>query len=302
MTGLAVVFALLSASTVAFSTSVQHHAAESAPPSVTGTWGLIRHLMRQPIWLMGQVLSTVALVFHALALHFGPIALVQPVIISAIVLAVPVRAAIARRLPSRRELGAVLLAAAGLAIFLVASAPSEGQPAGLGPLPLLLVLGFLCVAVAGIAWSRRVDDPTGRAFLLGSAAGILFALVAVLLKMSLKELDTHGAARLLTIWPSYLFVLAGLTGVMCNQLAYRSARLSSSMPVLNVVDCLVALLFGYVVFHEVPRHTPGVLLIEAVSLAAMLTGLWSLARDEAVVLATGGAHEAPMAAQGRGGS
>ncbi len=302
MTGLAVAFALLSASTVAFSTSVQHHAAETAPRSITGTWGLVGHLMRQPLWLMGQVLSTVALAFHALALHFGPIALVQPVIISAIVLAVPVRAAIARRLPSPRETGAVLLAAAGLAIFLVVSAPSEGRSAGLGPLALLLVLVFLCVAAAGIAWSRRVDDPTGRAFLLGSAAGILFALVAVLLKISLEELATHGAARLLTIWPPYLFVVAGLTGVMCNQLAYRSARLSSSMPVLNVVDCLVALLFGYVVFHEGPRHSPGVLLIEAVSLGAMLTGLWRLAQDEAAVLATGGAREAPLAAPGGGGS
>ena len=285
MTGLAVAFALLSASAVAFSTSVQHQAAELAPASVTGTWGLLGHLVRRPIWLVGQVLGTLALVLHGLALKSGPIALVQPLVISGIVLAVPVRAAISRRLPGRREVGAVLLAAVGLATFLIASAPSEGRPAGLGPLPLLMVLGCLGVAVCASGLAMRIVDPTGRAFLLGTAAGVFFALVAVLLKMSLDGAAADGLLGLLATWPPYVFVLSGLGGILCNQLAYRSARLSSSMPVLNVVDCLLALVFGYVVFHEAPRHSPGVLVLEGLALLAMLTGLWVLARDAAADLA-----------------
>lgn len=285
VTGLAVTFALLSALTVAFSTSVQHQAAEHAPASVTGTWALLRHLVRRPLWLLGQVLGTAALVLHALALHYGPIALVQPVVISGIVIAVPVRAAIARRLPGRREVVAVLIASAGLATFLVVSSPSQGRHAGLGPLPLLMVLGCLAVAGAGVASVRRVPDPTGRAFLLGAAAGILFALVAVLLKMSLDEFAQDGLTGVVATWPVYVLCVAGVGGVLCNQVAYRSARLSSSMPVLNVVDVLLALVFGYVVFHEVPRHSPGVLVLEAAALVAMLAGLWILARDAASELA-----------------
>lgn len=279
MNGLAVGFALLSASAVAFSTSVQHQAAEHAPEEVTGMWGLLGHLVKRPMWLAGQVLGTLALVFHALALSSGPIALVQPVVISGIVLAVPVRAALSRKLPGRRESVAVLVAAAGLATFLVVSAPTKGQAAGLGPLPLLLVLGCLALALVGLVLSGRVVDPTRRAFLLGTAAGIFFALVAVLLKMFLEELDQGGLTAVLTTWPVYVLCVAGLGGVLCNQLAYRSARLSSSMPVLNVVDCLLALAFGYVVFHEVPRHSPGIVVLELLALAAMLTGLWILARD-----------------------
>ena len=293
MTGLAVLFALLSATTVAFSTSVQHQAAEAAPASVTGTWGLLSHLARRPLWLLGQVLGTAALVMHALALSFGPIALVQPIVISGIVLAVPVRAAISRELPGRLEVGAVLLAALGLAVFLVVSSPSEGRRQGLGPLPFLLVLGCLVVAVAAVGWAQRILLATPRAFLLGAAAGILFALVAVLLKMSLNEFKADGLAGVLTGWPVYVLVVAGLGGVLVNQLAYRSARLSSSMPVLNVVDCLLALAFGYVVFHEVPRHSPGVATVELLSLAAMLTGLWILARDAAAVLAEEAVSERP---------
>jgi drug/metabolite transporter (DMT)-like permease len=281
VTTLAVTFALLSASAAAFSTSVQHQAAEAAPPSVTGAWHLLGHLVRRPIWLVGQVLGTLALVMHALALHSGPIALVQPLVISGIVLAVPVRAAISRKLPPRRDVVAVLIAAAGLATFLVVSDPSQGRGTGLGVLAFTLVLGCLAVAGLMVLVARRLTDPTLRAFLLGACSGIFFALVAVLLKMALDLFAQDGLVRVFTTWPIYFLVLAGLGGILCNQMAYRSARLASSMPVLNVVDCLVALGFGYVVFHEVPRHTPGVVVLEVLALAAMLVGLWILLRDTA---------------------
>jgi drug/metabolite transporter (DMT)-like permease len=278
---LAVTFALLSASAAAFSTSVQHQAAEAAPPSVKGAWPLLGHLVRRPIWLVGQVLGTMALVMHALALSSGPIALVQPLVISGIVLAVPVRAAISRKLPPRRDVVAVLIAAVGLATFLVVSDPSDGRGTGLGGLALALVLGCLAVTGLLVLVARRLTDPTLRAFLLGACSGIFFALVAVLLKMSLELFSQDGLGRVFTSWPVYFLVLAGLGGILCNQLAYRSARLASSMPVLNVVDCLVALGFGYVVFHEVPRHTPGVVVLEGLALLAMLVGLWILLRDTA---------------------
>ena len=281
VTGLAVAFAMLSALSVAFSTSIQHRAAGLAPEEVKGAWALLGHLARQPLWFLGQGLGTVALVWHALALRYGPIALVQPLVISGIVLAVPVRAAISRTLPGRQEMLAVLLAAAGLAVFLVASAPSEGRRAGLGPLPLLMVLGFLALAAAAAVASGRMSDPTRRAALLGVASGTLFALVAVTLKMSLEQVAAGGLAAVVRTWPLYVLVVAGVGGVLGNQFAYRSARLSSSMPVLNVVDCLLAIAFGYVVFHEVPRRSPSALALEAVALAAMLIGLWVLARDAA---------------------
>jgi len=279
VTGLAVAFALLSACSVAFSTSLQHQAAELAPQSVTGTWGLVQHLVRRPLWLLGQLLGTLAFVMHALALRNGPITLVQPVVVSGIVLAVGVRAGMSRQLPRPWEIAAVLLAAAGLATFLVVSAPSPGPQPTLGAAALLTVLGCILIAVTAIGVAQRIANPTRRAFLLGAGAGILFALVAVLLKLSTTTFAEDGLTGLVSTWPPYLLLVAGLGGVLCNQVAYRSARLSSSMPALNVVNCLVALFFGYVVFHEVPRHTPAAVIVEVLALGAMLTGLWILARD-----------------------
>ena len=281
MTALAVTLALLSAATFAISTSVQHQAAEKAPESAQGIFALLAYLIRRPPWLLGQLLATAAFVLHASALHSGPIAVVQPIVVSGIVWAVPARAAIVRRLPSLSELRAVLVTALGLAVFLVASDPTAGEDASLGLSTLTLVgVGVLVAITANIVAERVTGDPRRKAFFLGVVAGVLFGLVAGFVKLALQELNDGGMSALLTAWPTYAVILAGAGGVLTNQRAYRTAGLSASMPVLNIVNGMTSLVFGFTVFSEVPRHSPLFLVIEAGALGCMAAGLWMLVRFE----------------------
>jgi len=283
VTVLALTLALLSAATFAVSSSVQHQAAEGAPESARGLLGLLGYLVRRPAWLVGQLLATCAFVLHASALHAGPIAVVQPIVISGIVWAVPARAAMSRRLPSITELRAVMVTALGLAVFLVASDPTAGQPASLGTGTVALAVGGVAVAgLANLLASRLTEAPRRKAFLLGVVAGVLFGLVAGFVKLTLQELAEGGVAAMLTTWPTYALFVAGAGGVLTNQRAYRVAGLSASMPVLNIVNGLTALVFGFTVFAEVPRHSPPVLALEAVALVTMAAGLWRLVRLEEV--------------------
>jgi hypothetical protein len=280
VTWLAIVFALTSAFFTALSTSVQHQAAGAAPSSVEGMWRLLWHLTQRPVWVLGQALGLAGFVTHAAAVVHGPISLVQPIIITGIVFAVPIRAAISRQLPEPRELGAVLLTASALAIFLLASNPSEGEGHPGGVSFFLLVAGCAGLGLLVYLFARLVGGGSERAFLLGSAAGLMLGLVAVLVKAAEEEHAEGGLAQLLTTWPVYALVATGLAGVAINQVAYRSARLSASMPVLNVVNCLVGLSFGYLVFQELPRHTPWAVCAELVGLVVLCIGLWLLANFE----------------------
>ena len=281
VTVLAVILALMSAAAFAVSSSVQQHAAEGAPVSAQGLLGLLGYLIRRPPWLVGQVLATGAFALHASALHAGPIAVVQPIVVSGIVWAVPARAAMSRHLPSLTELRAVLVTALGLAVFLVASDPTAGSPAGLGLGTVgLALLGVAAAALANVAASRVVDDPRRKAFFLGVVGGVLFGLVAGMIKLSLQELNDGGIDAMLTSWPPYALLVAGAGGVLTNQRAYRTAGLSASMPALNIVNGLASLAFGFTVFSEVPRHSPLFLLIEAAALACMAVGLWLLIQLE----------------------
>ena len=281
MTGLAITLALLCAATFAISTSVQQQAAESAPDSVTGLLDLLAYLIRRPPWLLGQLLATCAFALHASALHSGPIAVVQPIVVSGIVWAVPARAALSRRLPSVGELKAVLVTALGLAAFLVASDPSAGSDAGLGLGTIAFALiGVLIAAAANFTASRVTGNPRRKAFFYGVVGGVLFGLVAGFLKMSLQELNNGGPAAMLTAWPTYALLVAGAGGVLTNQRAYRTAGLSASMPALNIVNGLTSLTFGFTVFSEVPRHTPLALAVEVAALGCMAAGLWMLIQLE----------------------
>lgn len=277
---LAVLLALASALTVGLSTSVQHRAAGQAPASITGGAGLIAHLVQRPVWWLGQLLGFVALVFHAAALSFGPIALVQPIAIMGMVFAPPIRAAMSRQRLPRREGQAVVATFIGLVVFLLATAPRESDvTSGAGTLTMIAAVAVAAVALVTAA--RRVPDLTVRAFLLGCAAGLLFGSVAVSLKIAMHELSAHGAVAFVTSPATYASVALGIAGITINQLSYRCARLSASMPALNIVNVLLALLFGYVVFDEVPRHSPVALVVELAAAAVIGWGLLRLARFEA---------------------
>jgi hypothetical protein len=241
---------------------------------------LLGYLVRRPLWLLGQLLATCAFALHASALHAGPIAVVQPIVVSGIVWAVPARAAISWRMPSLTELRAVLVTAVGLAVFLVASNPTAGTPAGLGPGTIALAGLGLVVAVAANVAASRVPERRRKAFFLGVVGGVLFGLVAGFLKLSLQELNDGGLDAMLLAWPTYGVLLAGAGGVLTNQRAYRTAGLSASMPALNIVNGLTSLVIGFTVFSEVPRHSPLFLLIEAGALGCMTVGLWMLVQFE----------------------
>ena len=144
------------------------------------------------VWIVGQGLGLLGFAFHALALFNGPISLVQPIIITGIVFAVPVRAAISRHWPEPRELGAVALTAAALVAFLLASNPSEGSGVPDGPVFLLLVVGSALVGFAVFTLARLLRQGTEQAFLMGAGAGFLFGLVAVLIKATERQLSEGG--------------------------------------------------------------------------------------------------------------
>jgi uncharacterized membrane protein YeaQ/YmgE (transglycosylase-associated protein family) len=277
----AILLALACATTFAVSTSVQHQAAEAAPESASGLLGLLAYLIRRPLWLLGQLLATCAFVLHALALHAGALALVQPIVVSGIVWAVPARAAMNRQMPAWSEIRAVVLTASGLAVFLVASSPTQGAVADRGWSSRLVALGAVVLALLATLIAENIrDHPRQKGFFLGVTAGLLFGLVAGLLKMSLEAFSRGGLHLVLTSWPAWGLLLAGAGGVLTNQRAYRVAALSASMPVLNIVNVLTALTFGYTVFHEVPRHSPLMVVLEVIAMSAVSVGLWLLVNLE----------------------
>jgi hypothetical protein len=83
-----------SAAGFATASALQHQAAGGVPESVEKALRVLAHLARQRIWLTATAVSFSAMLLHALALRLGSLALVQPLMLVGVVLAVPLRAAL----------------------------------------------------------------------------------------------------------------------------------------------------------------------------------------------------------------
>ncbi|GAB7007191.1 hypothetical protein JCM18899A_46660 [Nocardioides sp. AN3] len=234
-------------------------------------------MVRKPLWLLAATISTSALALHATALKLASIALVQPLMLVGVVAAVPVRAALDRTTPTWRELRAVLITVAGLAALMWGVNPaSSTRPPSPAPAAVMVCVGLGTAAVVLLASPRLTGRPHQQAAVLGATSGAMFGLTAGLLKLigATASSEHPAAAALLVV----ALVAAGALGTAMNQRAYQLAPLSASMPLLNVLDVLVAVTFGALVFHETPEHGPALILLQCSALACLVVGLRQIAR------------------------
>lgn len=272
---LAIGAAFASAATFGTSTSLQHLV--SSGLTETRPAHLLARLVRTPVWVTGMLLSVAAFALHAVALAAGPLVLVQPVIVTGVVFAVLIRSALDRRLPPGGEVAWACVTWAGLAAFLIGTGSPSRAEHPLTPAAPAVALVLVLAALGGLLARRRPARSTTKGLLLGAVSGVLLGLVAVLLKLSLGAAAT-GPIGFATTWAPWVMVACGGCAVLVNQRAYQTTRLSVSMPLLNIVDMLVALAFAVVVFGETPRFDGVHALAEAAGLLAMGVGVFGLAR------------------------
>lgn len=255
---------------------LQHRAARQAPPGKGLHLDLVAHLATRPAWLVGQLVAVPALGLHALALSAGQLTLVQPLLVSGLLFALPASVALEHRRPDLSEWVWAFILVGALAAFLVAGHPTTGHaPADTDRLAVLSAAG--AAIAAGIIASARVVS-THRAALLGAAGGLGFGIIASLLKEAINLAIGADPLRLFASWPLYLLVAVGLPAVVVTQVAYHSGPLAASLPPLTIINPLAAVVIGVLAFHEYLAHSPPAIAAEVISAAVMTTAVAKLAR------------------------
>ena len=297
----AAVIALSAACAFAVSNALQHRAASGVPRGVSKVGRVLLHLARNPWWLTGTVLSFVGMLLHATALRGGSLAFVQPLLLVGLVLAIPIRAALERKLPLPQELRAVAITAVGLATYLSSVTLAPGQASPRREVAVTLTALGLLLAVAAVAAGRRWFRGRDRlhAGLLGATAGCLFGVSAGMLKLVGAVIGGEQVPFSLLVALVVALASAGILGTAINQRAYQIAPLAFSMPVVNVMGVLVAIVFGAFVFGEVPGHSPGGMAVQLLGLGVLAVGLREIARLAPTVEEPVHTPQACMAGAGR---
>ncbi|GLW73512.1 hypothetical protein Kpho02_58110 [Kitasatospora phosalacinea] len=273
---LAVVFAVLGAASNAAGTAFQRKAAARLDRG--GGLRFLLVLARDPAWVAGIAGVVGAALFQALALAFGPLALVQPVFVLELPFALLIAAPLLhRRMPAAGWAG-VAAVVGGLALFLGCAAPSgaEDQAPMSRWAPVLTgCLGAMALCVA--AARDRHRSPLFRAAALGTAAAIGNALTAALLKSATGTLSDRGLSAFLATWQTYGFALTGVAAVLLLENALQAGPLVASQPALTIGDAAVSLLLGVVLFDETVR-TGWLLVPELLAVALVVGGVVTLVR------------------------
>jgi hypothetical protein len=278
-TFLAVAFALLSALSFAVAWVAQQRAAAAVPDEEARGIRLILRLMRRPVWWAGTFGDTAAFALQAVALGFGSLLLVQPLIVTSLLFALPLAARFGGARPTRADLGWAALLAVALGVFMVVGEPTAGvdraglrdwAPAGLTILGLLVA----CVALASV---RR---GTVRAVLLACATGLAYGAVAALTK-GVVDLLGEGVVPLLTAWETYALVVAVVGGTLLQQSAFQAGDLAASLPAVTVGEPVVAAVIGLTVLGERLRVDGPEWALIGLLVAVMVAATVVLARSSA---------------------
>lgn len=295
---LVVALTLGAAFAFATSSSLKHVSAGQVPdaqdlrPRSVGRF--VGATLSHPLWLGGIVADVVGLSLQVVALHFGALGVVQPLLVTGLLFALLLRR-LSSHHASHRELGWAAVLTVSLAGFIllsgIADQPAQNEPVDRGPAVAAAVAG-VALAVACVVLGRR-QRPGGRsAALLGVAVGAIYAATAALLK-SLTSIALLGPGALLSSWQLYTVVVVGAGGLLLNQLAFQAGPLAASLPAVSTVDPLLSIAIGVVVYDERIRHS----LFAGLGLTTLLlvlgVAVLQLARLETVEEATRSPAEVP---------
>jgi drug/metabolite transporter (DMT)-like permease len=275
-----VLLALAAAVTSALGIVIRQRATLEIPQEEGVSTTMFKKLVRNRLWWAGTALASSGYGFQALALTWGSLILVQPLLVSALLFALPMSARMAHRRVTTHDWVWALVLTFGLATFVTLA---RVQPGNYRPLPAVWILAtVLCVAVvaACVIGGARTEGRR-RALLIATAVGVLFGVVSVLTKVTVQRLNTEGPLGTLIVPAPYLVVILGVGATLLQQSAFHAGALQTSVPTMLVLEPLVAVSLGVIVLGEALSVTdPRTVAALALAVVAMAAATIALGRDE----------------------
>jgi hypothetical protein len=235
---------------------------------------LLLELIRQPLWLAGIAANVASFVLQVVALRFGPLALVEPILVCDLIFAGLISAALKKH--ADLVIGAgVVACAAGVAGFLVIARPSAGRQA-IGLIDVLpLLAGFAAVLAGCLALARW--NRTARPLALALACGAAYAVTDFSIKLVTAELG-GGLADLFSHWPIYAVAIIGPIGFVLNQNAFQAGTLLAPvLAVITITDTIGDIGLAWLFLNEKLASGPAEITGETASLLVMTVGIVILA-------------------------
>jgi drug/metabolite transporter (DMT)-like permease len=254
--------------------------------AVQGVAGLFR-LVAVPVWLLGSLIALVGYATQGVALDRGRLVVVQPLMVTTIVWALPLGYWLTSQHVVRRQVLGAGVVVVGLAMFVLVGDPDAGvDDASTRGLATSAVVISAVVAVL-MLWLRTKPAPASQAAVLGLCAGLLFGLAATFAKPVINDLH-DGIAAAAGDWRTWALLGLGFAAFLIQQLSLATGQLAPAMAAVSVSNPAISVILGLLLFQERLTRPGWHVVVAAAALLAALGG---------AILITLANRETPMPGQ-----
>jgi len=266
----AATLALVAAFLFALAATLQQKGALNLPSISLASPASLLRLLGQTMWLLGTLALLTGYVFQAAALDRGRLAIIQPLLVTTVVFALPLGYFLTRQHVGRREVGGAVVILAGLAMFTYFGDPAGGKENAPGSewaiaIAVIVVLSGLLLMLGDRGGASM------KAAVYGTVAGMLFGLSAALTKPTLEYLH-DGIGVLLSHWEGYALAVAGVLGFVLQQVSLGTGRLAPSVATVSVANPVVGILLGVILLDERLSRPAWHVVLAVVGLGVALAG------------------------------
>ena len=245
---MAATLALVAAFLFALAAALQQKGALNLPTiSLAQPMSLLR-LVGETTWLLGTLALFTGYLFQAGALDRGRLSIIQPLLVTTVVFALPLGYFLTKQHVGRREVIGAVVIIVGLALFVYFGDPAGGKE-NASNLQWAITIGLLLLLSALLLVFGGSGGLSAKAAVYGTVAGILFGLSSALTKPTLDFLH-ESVGTMLSHWECYALAIAGVLGFVLQQVSLGTGRLTPSVATVSVANPIVGILIGILLLDE----------------------------------------------------
>jgi drug/metabolite transporter (DMT)-like permease len=271
--------ALLAAFLFALAAALQQKGALGLPEISLRHPVSLARLAGRTMWLAGTAALFIGYAFQAAALDRGRLTIIQPLLVTTVVFALPLGYFLTHQHVGRREVIGAAVIVLGLALFAIFGDPAGGRENAPGGEWAIAIAVLTAVCAVLLVFGGR-GGLTAKAAVYGTIAGILFGLSAALTKPTLGYLHA-GLGELFTHWEGYALAVAGVLGFVLQQVSLGTGRLAPSVATVSVANPVVGILLGTILLEERLSRPAWHVVVACIGLGLALAGavVISIARE-----------------------
>ena len=272
MDDVAALLALLAAVCFALAATLWQKAALSLRASRSGIRRVFLVLLGQWVWLLGLAAQIVGVVLQAAALDRGRVSIIQPLLVTTVIWALPLGYFLTHQTVGRREILGAAIIVVGLVGFASFGDPAAGIDDASGSDWAIAVI-VICLACVALLLFANHGTLSMRAAVLGTVAGMLYGLSATLMKTVVESWHADGLTDVITGWEFWIWATAGIVGFLFQQLSLSTGKLVPSVATVSVANPVISVLLGALVLQErLDRNPPWHAVVASASLGVALFG------------------------------